>query len=64
LARNDTHVVGIATLAITSVNVGLDIVLIPQFGEIGCAVAFTISVVLLALCTGAYVRVWRCIVWL
>jgi O-antigen/teichoic acid export membrane protein len=63
MAQSSTRVIGIATLVITAVNVGLNIVLIPYLGEIGCALAFTISLALLALFTGAYVRVWRWINW-
>jgi O-antigen/teichoic acid export membrane protein len=63
LARNSTRVIGLATLAITAVNVGLNILLIPRFGEIGCALALTISLALLALFTGAYIRGWRWIIW-
>jgi len=63
LARSNTRVIGLATLAITAVNVGLNILLIPLFGEIGCALALTISLVLLALFTGAYVQGWRWIIW-
>jgi O-antigen/teichoic acid export membrane protein len=63
LARSNTRVIGLATLAIGAVNVGLNVVLIPRFGEIGCALALTISLALLAFFTGAFVRVWRWIVW-
>jgi O-antigen/teichoic acid export membrane protein len=63
MAQSNTRVIGMATLVITVVNVGLNIVLIPYLGEIGCALAFTISLVLLALFTGGYVRVWRWINW-
>jgi O-antigen/teichoic acid export membrane protein len=63
LARSNTHVIGLATLAIGAVNVGLNAVLIPRFGEIGCALALTISFALLAFFTGVYVQVWRWINW-
>ena len=63
LARSNTRIIGLTTLAIGAVNVGLNVVLIPRFGEIGCALALTISLALLAFFTGAYVRVWRWIVW-
>jgi O-antigen/teichoic acid export membrane protein len=62
LAQSNTRVIGLATLVIALVNVGLNILLIPQFGEVGCALAFTTSVALLALFTGAYVRGWRWII--
>ena len=63
LARGDTRFIGLATLAIAAVNVGLNILLIPRFGEIGCALSLSISLALLALITGAYVRSWRWLIW-
>ena len=63
LARSNTRVIGLATLAVAVVNVSLNLLLIPKFGEIGCALAFTISLALLALFTGAYVRSWRWVDW-
>jgi O-antigen/teichoic acid export membrane protein len=63
LARNNTRVIGLATLSVAALNVGLNILLIPRFGEIGCALALTISLALLALFTCVYVRGWHWITW-
>src|SRR5205823_2986491 len=51
LARSNTRVIGLATLTMALVNVGLNILLIPRFGEIGGAVALTLTVALLAALT-------------
>jgi O-antigen/teichoic acid export membrane protein len=63
LARGDTRVIGMATLAVTAIDVGLNVLLIPRLGEIGCALALTTSLSLLALFTGAYARGWRWMIW-
>ena len=63
LARSNTRVIGLATLSVAALNVGLNILLIPRFGEIGCALALSISLALLALFSGVYVRGWHWITW-
>ena len=63
LARGDTRVIGLTTLSVATLNIGLNILLIPRFGAIGCACALTLSLALLALFTAVYGRGWRWISW-
>lgn len=62
LAGHRTRFIGLVTLIVTFVNIVLNVVLIPHLGEIGCALAFAATLVLLAAATGAHVRIWRWIV--
>jgi O-antigen/teichoic acid export membrane protein len=63
LAMDKTRVIGGVTLVVGVANIGLNLVLVPRLGEIGCALAITTSLGILAVFTGLYVRSWLWVVW-
>lgn len=63
LAMDKTRVIGGVTLVVGVANIGLNLLLVPRLGEIGCALAITTSLGILAVFTGLYVRGWLWVVW-
>jgi O-antigen/teichoic acid export membrane protein len=63
LAMDKTRVIGGVALAVGVANIGLNLLLVPRLGEIGCALAITTSLAVLAVFTGLYVRGWLWVVW-
>jgi O-antigen/teichoic acid export membrane protein len=63
LLLNRSVVVGAVSLLAAALNLGLNLLLVPRYGEVGAAVALTLSLALIAACAGGMIRVWRWIVW-
>ena len=63
LAMDKTRVIGGVTLTVAMVNLGMNLLFVPRWGEIGCALAVTTSLAFLAVFSAVYARGWLWIVW-
>lgn len=59
LAMDRSRAVGILTASAAALNIALNVLLVPGYGGVGAAFATTVSLIVLALASGAVIRCWR-----